>query len=69
MASDWQVILTTGAVTEYAVKHFTEHCTDAEFLSSAPSPGRRIWRRPSPKPRSCGGGTISSPMCWRRWRK
>ncbi len=39
MASDWQFIITTGAVTDYAVKRFTEHCTDAEFLIAALEPG------------------------------
>jgi 1,4-alpha-glucan branching enzyme len=35
MGSDWQFIISTGAVTDYAVKRFTEHCADAEFLLSA----------------------------------
>jgi 1,4-alpha-glucan branching enzyme len=35
MGSDWQFIISTGAVTDYAVKRFTEHCADAEFLISA----------------------------------
>ncbi len=39
MGSDWQFIISTGAVTDYAVKRFTEHCTDAEFLISALTPG------------------------------
>ena len=39
MASDWQFIISTGAVTDYAVKRFTEHCSDAEFLISALAPG------------------------------
>jgi len=39
MASDWQFIISTGAVTDYAVKRFTEHCADAEFLISALAPG------------------------------
>jgi 1,4-alpha-glucan branching enzyme len=38
MASDWQFIISTGAVTDYAVKRFTEHCADAEFLISALTP-------------------------------
>ena len=38
MASDWQFIISTGAVTDYAVKRFTEHCSDAEFLISALMP-------------------------------
>jgi 1,4-alpha-glucan branching enzyme len=38
MASDWQFIMSTGAVTDYAVKRFTEHCADAEFLISALMP-------------------------------
>jgi 1,4-alpha-glucan branching enzyme len=39
MASDWQFIISTGAVPDYAVKRFTEHCADAEFLISALAPG------------------------------
>jgi 1,4-alpha-glucan branching enzyme len=38
MGSDWQFIISTGAVTDYAVKRFTEHCADAEFLISALTP-------------------------------
>jgi 1,4-alpha-glucan branching enzyme len=38
-ASDWQFIISTGQVTDYAVKRFTEHCADAEFLISALQPG------------------------------
>jgi 1,4-alpha-glucan branching enzyme len=56
MGSDWQFIISTGAVTDYAVKRFTEHCADAEFLISAltPSSGNlpaaqvraeELWRR------------------------
>ena len=35
MSSDWQFIISTGAVTDYAVKRFTEHCDDAEGLLTA----------------------------------
>lgn len=35
MGSDWQFIISTGAVTDYAVKRFTEHCADAEALLAA----------------------------------
>jgi 1,4-alpha-glucan branching enzyme len=38
MGSDWQFIISTGAVTDYAVKRFTEHCADAEYLISALAP-------------------------------
>jgi 1,4-alpha-glucan branching enzyme len=38
MGSDWQFIMSTGAVTDYAVKRFTEHCADAEYLISALAP-------------------------------
>ena len=31
-ASDWQFIITTGAVTDYAERRFTLHCDDAELL-------------------------------------
>ena len=39
MASDWQFIMSTGAVTDYAVKRFTEHAREAEFLIEALAPG------------------------------
>lgn len=38
MSSDWQFIISTGAVTDYAIKRFTEHCEDAEFLLGALEP-------------------------------
>jgi Uncharacterized conserved protein len=38
-SSDWQFIMTTGQVTDYAVKRFTEHCADAESLIAAMQPG------------------------------
>jgi 1,4-alpha-glucan branching enzyme len=38
MSSDWQFIISTGAVTDYAIKRFTEHCDDAEFLLAALQP-------------------------------
>ena len=31
-ASDWQFILSTGAVPDYAERRFTGHCQDAERL-------------------------------------
>jgi len=31
-ASDWQFIITTGAASDYAVRRFTQHADDAEFL-------------------------------------
>lgn len=31
-ASDWQFIITTGAVSDYAERRFTEHADDAELL-------------------------------------
>jgi 1,4-alpha-glucan branching enzyme len=56
MGSDWQFIISTGAVPDYAVKRFTEHCADAEFLISALAPesphlpgaqarAEELWRR------------------------
>jgi 1,4-alpha-glucan branching enzyme len=39
MASDWQFIISTGAVADYAVKRFSEHCSEAEFLIAALMPG------------------------------
>ena len=34
-ASDWQFIISTGAVADYAERRFTEHCEDAERLVQA----------------------------------
>jgi 1,4-alpha-glucan branching enzyme len=31
-ASDWQFIISTGHVTDYAVRRFIGHCSDAERL-------------------------------------
>ena len=56
MGSDWQFIMSTGAVTDYAVSRFTEHCADAEFLLAALEPdaahlgaaqarAAELWRR------------------------
>ena len=56
MGSDWQFIISTGAVTDYAVSRFTGHCADAEFLLAALEPGSphlaaaqsraaELWRR------------------------
>jgi len=38
-ASDWQFIMSTGAVTDYAERRFTLHCDDAESLVAALAPG------------------------------
>jgi 1,4-alpha-glucan branching enzyme len=38
MGSDWQFIISTGAVADYAIKRFTEHCADTEFLLEALAP-------------------------------
>src|SRR5205807_1712846 len=38
-ASDWQFIISTGAVVDYAERRFTLHCDDAERLISALSGG------------------------------
>ncbi len=37
-ASDWQFIISTGAVTDYAERRFTLHCDDAERLVAALAP-------------------------------
>ena len=34
-ASDWQFIISTGAVVDYAERRFTLHCDDAERLIKA----------------------------------
>jgi 1,4-alpha-glucan branching enzyme len=34
-ASDWQFIISTGAVVDYAERRFTEHCDDADRLIKA----------------------------------
>ncbi len=38
-ASDWQFIISTGAVVDYAERRFNEHCNDAERLVAALTPG------------------------------
>jgi len=38
-ASDWQFIISTGAVVDYAERRFTLHCDDAERLINALSGG------------------------------
>ncbi|MBP2647818.1 MAG: putative alpha-amylase [Gemmatimonadetes bacterium] len=38
-SSDWQFIISTGAVPDYAFRRFTGHCEDAERLVSALRPG------------------------------
>jgi 1,4-alpha-glucan branching enzyme len=54
-ASDWQFIISTGQVTDYAVRRFTEHCADAELLIAGLEPSgqlaqaedhaRKLWQR------------------------
>jgi 1,4-alpha-glucan branching enzyme len=38
-ASDWQFMISTGAVPDYAERRFTLHCDDAERLVAALNPG------------------------------
>ena len=38
-SSDWQFIISTGAVTDYAFRRFNGHCDEAERLVSALRPG------------------------------
>jgi 1,4-alpha-glucan branching enzyme len=38
-SSDWQFIISTGAVVDYAERRFREHCADAERLVAALAPG------------------------------
>ncbi len=38
-ASDWQFIISTGAVADYAERRFSEHCDDAERLVQALASG------------------------------
>jgi 1,4-alpha-glucan branching enzyme len=38
-SSDWQFIISTGAVVDYAERRFTLHCDDAERLIKALSSG------------------------------
>jgi 1,4-alpha-glucan branching enzyme len=38
-SSDWQFIISTGAVPDYAFRRFTEHCEHAEALVAALQPG------------------------------
>jgi 1,4-alpha-glucan branching enzyme len=38
-SSDWQFIISTGAVVDYAVRRFTQHCLETEQLVAALTPG------------------------------
>ena len=38
-ASDWQFMISTGAVPDYAERRFNQHCDDAERLLAALAPG------------------------------
>jgi len=38
-SSDWQFIISTGAVADYAVRRFTQHCIETEKLVAAVTPG------------------------------
>jgi 1,4-alpha-glucan branching enzyme len=38
-SSDWQFIISTGAVADYAVRRFTQHCVETEKLLAALTPG------------------------------
>ncbi len=38
-SSDWQFIISTGAVADYAVRRFTQHCVETEKLVAAMTPG------------------------------
>jgi 1,4-alpha-glucan branching enzyme len=38
-SSDWQFIISTGAVVDYAVRRFTQHCLETETLVAALTPG------------------------------
>ncbi len=38
-SSDWQFIISTGAVVDYAVRRFTQHCLETEKLVAALTPG------------------------------
>ena len=39
-SSDWQFIISTGAVPDYAFRRFNEHCENAERLVAALQPGQ-----------------------------
>ncbi|MDP3775935.1 MAG: DUF1957 domain-containing protein [Gemmatimonadales bacterium] len=41
-ASDWQFMISTGAVTDYAERRFALHCDDAERLVAALAPGAGV---------------------------
>ena len=65
-SSDWQFIISTGAVADYAERRFTEHCDDAERARRRT--GRRLRGEPEPPatPRGRAGRArrISSPTCF-----
>jgi 1,4-alpha-glucan branching enzyme len=41
-SSDWQFIISTGAVVDYAERRFTLHCDDADRLVAALTPGSGV---------------------------
>jgi 1,4-alpha-glucan branching enzyme len=41
-SSDWQFIISTGAVADYGVRRFTQHCVETEKLLAALTPGSGI---------------------------
>ncbi len=56
MSSDWQFIISTGAVTDYAIKRFTEHCADAEAFLDALEQGT-------------AGGPAAQALAAEQWRR
>ncbi len=57
-SSDWQFIMSTGAVADYAEQRFRLHCDDAEALVAALSPAARDAQRDA-------AGRRAAELMWR----
>jgi 1,4-alpha-glucan branching enzyme len=57
-SSDWQFIISTGAVADYAERRFRRHCDDAEALVAALSPS-------APDAQRDAAGRLAAELVWR----
>jgi len=57
-ASDWQFIISTGAVADYAEQRFRRHCEDAETLVAALQPA-------APDAQRDAAGRLAAELVWR----
>jgi 1,4-alpha-glucan branching enzyme len=57
-SSDWQFIISTGAVADYAEQRFRRHCEDAETLVAALRPA-------APEGERAAAGRLAAELVWR----